>query len=327
MRLYAKDNITGILSGMADKDHFSHAVMFTGAAGSGRKTAALITASYLMCENRKEPCLTRDIPPENMCRHCRRILEGTHPDVIIPERNGKSMIYKVETIRDAVSDAYVMPNDCDKKLYIFPDSENIQKQSQNTLLKIIEEPPDMCYFVFTAQSREALLPTMLSRLVSIPVHSPSEEDCLSELIARGTDRQAAENAVSVFHGNIGKCLEYLSNDDIKANVIAAQSFMNAMTASNEYEMLRSLASVGESRDRLKSVLTLCLDILRDGLAIRTGSGVLSGCSREISEKIASGFSYQRMTAVYDSFFSVLGYIEINANVSAAAALITADTVR
>ena len=90
MKLYAKDNVIGILSGMAEKEHFSHALMFTGAPGSGRKTAALITASYLMCENRREPCLTRDLPQEKLCRHCRRILEGTHPDVIIPERSGKN---------------------------------------------------------------------------------------------------------------------------------------------------------------------------------------------------------------------------------------------
>ncbi len=327
MKLYAKENITAAVSGMMKKDCLSHGFLLTGSVGSGRKTAAKLIASHILCEHSDKPCLSGDEFDENrLCRHCRRILNGTHPDVIYPERSGKLMQYAKPTLESVAADAYVMPNDCDRKIYIFSDSEKIAKENQGVLLKIIEEPPEHCCFIFTAQSREALLPTMISRLICISVACPTEEQCFGELIGCGFEENDVMAAVDAFHGNIGMCRSFMEDTEIRENVRAASDFSAALTASDEYGMLKALASVGENRDRLRNVILLCVDILRDGLALRTGGGCLSGCCKQVSERIASLFSYQKITAAHDCFRSTLEYLDANAYVPAAAAALAAELV-
>lgn len=327
MKLYAKENISEAVSGMLKKDCLSHGFLLTGSVGSGRKTAAKLIASHILCEHSDDPCLSgNEFDESRLCRHCKRIMNGTHPDVIYPERSGKSMLYAKETLQNVAADAYVMPNDCDKKLYIFSDSEKIAKENQGVLLKIIEEPPEHCCFIFTAQSREALLPTMISRLICMSVACPSEEECFAELTASGFAENDVMAAVDAFHGNIGMCRSFIETAEIRENTAAASDFSLALTCSDEYGMLKALASVGENRERLRSVILLCVDILRDGLALRTGGGCLSGCCKQASEKIASLFSYQKITAAHDCFRSTLEYLDANANVPAAAAALTAELV-
>lgn len=327
MKLYAKENIAEAVSGMMKKDCLSHGFLLTGNVGSGRRTAAKLIASHILCEHSESPCISgNEFDESRLCRECKRIMNGTHPDVIYPERGGKTLQYSSETLKFVAADAYIMPNDCDKKLYIFSDSEKISMGNQGVLLKVIEEPPEHCYFIFTAQSREALLPTMISRLVCMSVACPTEEECFAELTSGGFAESEVMAAVDAFHGNIGMCKSFLETAEIRQNVAAASDFSTALTDSDEYGMLKALASVGESRDRLRAVILLCVDILRDGLALRTGGSCLSGCCKQASQKMATLFSYQKITAAYDSLRSTLEYLDANAYVPAASAALTAELI-
>ena len=100
IKLWSKDSFVSALESMKRNGRMAHAFLLTGEKGVGKKTAADYIAMTLLCERGGDvPC--------GECRHCRRILENTHPDVIRPEKSGKKQIYNRETLRRVCSDAYV----------------------------------------------------------------------------------------------------------------------------------------------------------------------------------------------------------------------------
>lgn len=131
-------------------------------------------AAAILCEGEGEkPC--------GDCGPCHKVLSGNHPDVMVVGEEGGSRSFHIDAIRQVRLSAYVKPNEGKAKVYILCDAQNMTVQAQNALLKIIEEPPSYGVFLLTCDNRSKLLPTILSRVVTIPVATPTPEECLAVL--------------------------------------------------------------------------------------------------------------------------------------------------
>ena len=112
----------------ADEHRLSHAVILTG-RGDLTAAARFLAAAHV-CEGEHKPCLT--------CRHCRKALEGVHPDVIsVQDTEHKELT--VEAVRALRKDVYIRPNEAERKVYIIADCRQLNERDQNVLLKIVEE--------------------------------------------------------------------------------------------------------------------------------------------------------------------------------------------
>ena len=117
--------------------------------------ARFIAASHV-CGEESKPCLR--------CRHCRKVLEGIHPDVTVV-RDTEHRELTVDAVRALRQDVYIRPNEAARKVYIIADSHQLNERDQNVLLKIVEEGPPYAAFVFCTDSPSALLETVRSRCV------------------------------------------------------------------------------------------------------------------------------------------------------------------
>ena len=136
-------------------------------SGPGDRTgAARFLAAALECREADAPC--------GHCGACRKVMENIHPDVITVEDPEHKMI-AVDVLRRVRSDAYILPNEGRRKVYLFPDCGRLDAKSQNVLLKVVEEGPEHAAFVFCAENREAVLPTIRSRCVELRLTCEEEE--------------------------------------------------------------------------------------------------------------------------------------------------------
>ena len=119
----------------------SHAYIFSGEKGSGKKLLANTFAELLQCESEGEkPC--------GKCRSCRQAESGNHPDIIRITHEKPNTI-SVDDIREQlVGDVQIKPYQSKYKIYIVPDAEKMNVQAQNALLKTIEEPPAYAVILF-----------------------------------------------------------------------------------------------------------------------------------------------------------------------------------
>lgn len=307
IKLWSKDSLVSAVSSMKREGRIAHAFLLTGERGVGKKTAADYIAMTLLCEKGGDtPC--------GECRHCRRILENTHPDVIRPEKSGKKQIYNRETMRNICSDAYVKPNDCDSKVYIFTDCESVEEGTQNLMLKLIEEPPDTAYFIFTAVSRSVFLPTILSRVITIGIPECTETDCRMALADMGFSEVEISGAVERFHGNIGSCVDYLKGGETAENAEICRSVIAAISAGDEYGLLTALHRIGDNRNRIKLVLELADKTIRDACVARLGTAPMIGCDPKGAEALSRKISMKRAELIHEAIGRVIVHCGMNMNV-------------
>lgn len=154
LELQTGSALAGRIALLAAHNQLSHAIILTGhrdLIAAGRYLAAAMEC-------------TGEHPPCGHCGPCRKVLAGIHPDVQVVEDREHKMI-SMDVLRVLRADAYILPNEGRRKVYIFPDCTLLDAKAQNVLLKVVEEGPPHAAFLFCAQNSAVLLPTVRSRCV------------------------------------------------------------------------------------------------------------------------------------------------------------------
>lgn len=118
---------------------------------------AVEAAKALVCTGGDKPC--------GECSACKKAAAGSHPDITVTDgKTGKTDAFTVDSIREIRSNAFIVPNEANAKVYILKNGQNMNEQAQNALLKILEEPPKYVYFIILTTSKSKMLETVLSRV-------------------------------------------------------------------------------------------------------------------------------------------------------------------
>ena len=192
-----------------------HTVIIQGDRKEERDSAALLLAAGAVCRSTEPPCLN--------CPACRKILEGTHPDMMtaVPSKSSKTGILSLDDLRKLyVSQFSIKPNEAPLKVYFFPDADKmLREDSQNTLLKSIEEPPQNILFLFTVEKAELLLPTVRSRAHLIALRRSFTPDEQTSEAAR----RIAQGIASLYEYDLLKTLNALPDKAAAADALALVS--------------------------------------------------------------------------------------------------------
>lgn len=251
------DPIHLLMQTMAGKKH-SHAYLLYGAPGVGKRTLAGRMAAAVLCREADSPC--------GHCSVCRKIEQGIHPDLWIYDgREGKNAIH-IDTVRHLRSDAVIRPNESNYKIYILPNVENLSPGAANAFLKLLEEPPAHVVFFLTAASKEAVLPTILSRCIPVFVPPMGEEQLVQALKERfpnaedGILRAAATQSDGIIGGAIARMEE--------KDTSALSELVEGICNRSEYTLLRVLTESCTGQTQFLSVLEELLIAVRSGLRQR-----------------------------------------------------------
>ena len=135
------------------------AYLFVGPVGVGKKISAKLFAQSLVCTNSaSSPC--------GACAACVGTKSDTNPDVVYI-RPTENKTVSVKQIREVIADVYVKPFHSAKKVYIIESAKDLLEPAQNSLLKVLEEPPEYAVFIIISESESFLLQTILSRCTVI----------------------------------------------------------------------------------------------------------------------------------------------------------------
>jgi len=316
MKIYGNRLATDTIQNMSAKDRMAHSFLIYGDSGLGKKTLADYLAMVLVCENENKPC--------GQCRSCKNAQSHSHPDIIYAEHSGKMGGFSVETVRNICSDAYIKPNNSDIKIYLFTDADNITVQAQNSLLKLIEEPPSYAYFIFTATDRNVILETIRSRIISVSASEVSFDETVQALAEKGIPESEARGAAEIFSGNIGRCLEYLQSDSMKTAVDLTKKITDCIINRDEYGVLRHLTDASADKALFKSVLGMLDRIIRDAMAVRYSPDSLTGCYREGAHNLSSGLTLLACEKLHGAVSEAYSLIDKNVNIKLTASVLCGD---
>src|SRR5580692_8188967 len=179
---------------MLARERFPHAVILSGAHGSGKYTLALMLARAMNCLEQPSAAAAIGVLPDfcGHCSNCLRIAQSldfdarfaeavearenlrdtdkketrlfiqTHPDVLIIPPDPPQMMIKVDQVRHVIDTIYYRPGEARERVYIFTASA-FMKEAANSLLKVLEEPPEFASIFLLTENPGELLPTIRSR--------------------------------------------------------------------------------------------------------------------------------------------------------------------
>jgi DNA polymerase-3 subunit delta' len=176
-----------------------HAYLFVGPEGSGKRAAARAFAALLLCAD--GGC--------GVCRACRLVMLGQHPDVAEITHEGSSLRKaEASSIRTAANRS---PVEGLRKVLVLDDFHEAGPEAAALLLKTIEEPPASTFFVVLADDVPPELITIASRCVRLDFPRVSEAAITSALVAGGLDAGIARQVAAGSDGNLARA-RLLVND-------------------------------------------------------------------------------------------------------------------
>src|SRR5215831_8901910 len=193
---YGNAPVVDRLREMLARDRFPHAMVLAGPRGAGKYTLALMLARAMNC---LQPTITGGLPDFcGVCENCRRIGESqdfdarfaeaveareglrdadkretrilvqTHPEVLVIPPDPPQMMIKIDQVRHVNQSIRYKPAEARRRVYIFADAA-FMKEAANSLLKVLEEPPEYANIFLLVRNPGELLSTIRSRSVIIPL--------------------------------------------------------------------------------------------------------------------------------------------------------------
>lgn len=246
-----------------------HAVLIDGGTEKEREDIAYLLAKVYVCGNAgdSEAC--------NNCSSCRKADERIHPDIVkIKKPDDKKYYSKKDDVKPIVEDAYQTPNESKVRVLLITEMQLMKVDSQNVLLKILEEPPSYTVFIITAESANSIIGTVLSR-------------------------------VSRFR--IGETTDDLEFSEKVINIVKDVS--EALTSSYEFDIIKALAPLDGNKQVTVDVLKALSVFIRDAISLKYNGKVLFKELENEAKNVSFAFSVE---ALLERFENINEFLKLTA---------------
>ena len=297
------------------------ALILAGHRGAGKYTLAIMLAQAMACL--KEP-ITDGLPDFcGQCSNCVRIAQSqpladrvteaiaareelrevdkketriliqTHPDVLVIPPDPPQLLIKIGQVRSVIQRIYRLPAESPRSVYIFT-AAAFMKEAANSLLKILEEPPEYAHVILLAENPGELLPTIRSRSSLFRLGALPAEQIEALLAGRRTDWKPLERSLvsRLADGAIGKALGFDLEGYLSSRQDALMILRNAIDErggalgdarqrgsefdfSSLFRMTETYRAGAEGQEKTSRLLDAFKSVLEDLLLIRSGCSQLA----------------------------------------------------
>ncbi len=285
-----------------------HSLIIAGPRGAGKYTLALLLTMALECELQPRELIDgRELARFcGKCSNCTRIAESselqtkideavaareemretdkkdtrvlvqTHPDVLIVPPDPPQLLIKLGQVRTMIQRAQRRPAEAPRMVFIVT-AASFMKEAANSLLKLLEEPPDYAHLILLAENTGELLPTIRSRCGVARLGAlPAEE--IEELLARvRPEWSKAQRALTarLSEGAAGRALGFDLAESLASRTDAMVLLRNAAQANDHtslFKMTETYRAGAEGQVKTTALLRSMGSVLEDLLLLQSGSG-------------------------------------------------------
>jgi DNA polymerase-3 subunit delta' len=196
----------------------SHAYLFHGPAGAGKRAVARAFAAALLSDGAPDP--------DNATA---RVHHGVHPDLTWVTPSGAAEMLVSDVDEPVVAAAARTPFEARRRVFVIERVDTMHDNAANRLLKTLEEPAPFAHLILLTERPADVLPTIASRCQHVRFDAPSVEEIAQRLEAEGVDPAAAQACARLALGDVERARR-LALDDGPALRASAQAFARGALA-------------------------------------------------------------------------------------------------
>ena len=306
------------LRDMLARERFPQAMILTGPAGCGKYTLALMLTRAMNCLT---PPKTDDGLPDycGTCPNCvriglaedldarfaeaveardgmretdkkeTRIFVQTHPDVLVIPPDPPQMMIKVDQVRRVIEHVAYRPAEAKEKVYIFT-TGTFMREAANSLLKILEEPPEFATIFLLAENAGELLPTIRSRSMTVNLCALSAQEVESYLAENRNDWNPKQRALvaRLSGGAIGRARNFNLEAYLAARTNALTVLHSALRGADHTELFKVTETYrpgADGKEKTEALLETLYSLLQDLVFLQSGTPELVR-NNDISAQLA-----------------------------------------
>lgn len=318
--LKGQHSAIGYLKAGLESGRISHAYIFSGPDGVGKRITAINFAKALNCDNVKlgESC--------DQCPSCKKIDSAKHPDIYIlsPEEEGGSIktlrhaqgLYpersrgiKIEDVRAVIKNVYLKPFEAKRKVYIIEAAQELKHEAANALLKTLEEPPADSIIILLTENIKALLHTIVSRSQIVKFFPLKLKEARNILVKEYL--LAEDDAHILSHlsgGRLGLALKFKKDGLLTKRSLLIDRISSGLKDDFDFDDI--------PKDDVRMYLDMMLAWYRDILNTKIGAGdhiLVNIDKRDIISNEAKILSFENLEETINNIISTVTHIDKNAN--------------
>jgi DNA polymerase-3 subunit delta' len=266
--IFCQDKAIAVLQRALAAGKVPHAYIFAGPEGIGKFTTAREWAKVLLCEN---PIVENGFTDScALCRSCQLFEAGSHPDfnsvykeLVEFTRDGKGKKTPVDLPIDVIREFLIekvpiKPTLSKRKVFVVSEAERLNAHSQNSLLKVLEEPPQYCFIILLCTRMEKLLSTTKSRCQIVRFAPISEDRIIEMLTEMGIEQKLGRYFARLAQGSLGQACRWAQLELADANLYQTRKqLINSVT---KYEYPEALDLAQWLLEETKKISTIWADL-------------------------------------------------------------------
>jgi DNA polymerase-3 subunit delta' len=217
---HARAVLAPVLSGQAEP---SHAYLFYGPGGAGKRSAARGLAAELLASGSPEPEGARA-----------RARSGSHPDLTWVVPSGAHEILVSDIDQPVVAAATRTPFEASRRVFVIERVDELGDEAANRMLKTLEEPSGFVHLVLLTDRLTEVLPTISSRCQLVRFDAPSLDRVADQLGELGVARHTAAALARVALGDPDAARALASPEGVALRA-AAEDFARAALSGQEWD--------------------------------------------------------------------------------------------
>jgi DNA polymerase III subunit delta' len=187
----------------------SHAYLFHGPAGTGKRTVARAFAAELLAEGEDDPEAVR-----------LRVEHGTHPDLTWVRPSGAHVMRVEDVSEQVVAAATRTPFEARRRVFVLERVDTLNDQAANRMLKTLEDPPAFVHLILLTDALGRVMETVVSRCQLVRFEPLPAARLAATLEAEGVPAERARACARLALGNAGRA-RYLAShagDELRGEV-------------------------------------------------------------------------------------------------------------
>lgn len=288
----------------------SHAYIFEGPSGCGRRKTALALIQALFCGQVNDDAC-------GVCPACRKVAAGNHGDIHFVAPLPDKRDISIGQLRELQAELALRPYEAPRKACLIEPAERMNVNSANSFLKTLEEPPGNALIILLTENADLLLQTIRSRCQLIRFSPLSPESVRSLLTRSGMDDATAALMSQLSDGSMEHAAD-LDREALTQRQEGLLRHIDSISLERIATIFTASEELGGNREETLELLDMLLSFARDMIHLAAGCNDITNMAvRSSLERLSAGLSLGRSLELAEEILTTRHAVQRNANVKLA----------